>query len=140
MSVDKGAQIFEWHQKQTGKVICNKGELLAYCRDDVNILRLASWVFRNLYLKLVKMDPFREAFTISSICNKVFRTMFMKSDTVYIIPRAGYRMGDRQSIEGLQWLAYIGRTRNIIHAGNGREVHLTGVPNAKVDVYCQDTN
>ena len=56
--------------------------------------------FSKLYLKLVKMDPFKEAITISSICNKVFRTMFLKPDAVGIIPRAGYRMGDRQSIEG----------------------------------------
>jgi len=48
-------------------------------------------------------------------------------------------MGDRQSIEGLQWLAYMGRTRKIIHAGNGREMHLPGVPNIKVDGYCQET-
>jgi hypothetical protein len=32
-------------------------------------------------------------------------------------------MGDRQSVEALQWLAYIGRTKdNLIYAGNGREV------------------
>ena len=108
--------------------------------DDVNVLRQTCCAFRNLFLKLVKMDPFREDITISSICNKVFRTMFLKPDAVGIIPRAGYRTGDRQSIEGLQWLAYIGRTRKIIHAGNGREVHLAGVLNVKVDGYRQETN
>jgi hypothetical protein len=66
--------------------------------------------------------------------------MFLKPDTVGIIPRAGYRMGDKQSIEGLKWLAYIGRDKNIIHAGSGREVYLAGVPNVKVDGYCKDTN
>ena len=64
----------------------------------------------------------------------------MKSDTVGIIPTAGYRMRDRQYIEGLQWLAYIVRTKNIIQAGNGRDVHLDGVLNVNVDGYCQDTN
>ena len=58
--------------------------------------------------------------------------MSLKPDAVGIIPRAGYRMGDRQSIEGLQWLAYMGRTRKIIHTANGREMHLPGVPNIKV--------
>jgi len=65
--------------------------------------------------------------------------MFLKPDAVGIIPRAGYRMGDRQSIEGLQWLAYMGRTRIIIHAGKEREMHLPGVPNLAVDGYCQET-
>ena len=48
-------------------------------------------------------------------------------------------MGDRQSVEALQWLAYIGRTRNnVTHAGNGREVHLPVVPNVNVDGYCEE--
>jgi hypothetical protein len=113
---------------------------LAYCLDDVNVLSQACSAFRNLYLKLVKMDPFRQAITISSICNKVFRTMFLKPDNVCIIPRAGYRMGDRQSVEALQWLAYIGQTRsNVTHAGNGLEVYLSRVPGLKVDGYCSET-
>ena len=86
------------------------------------------------------MDPFRQALTISSLCNKVFRTMFLKPDTVGIIPRGGYRLSDRQSIEAFQWLAYIGQTRDdVIHAGNGREVHLPRVPNVKVDGYSPNT-
>ena len=50
-------------------------------------------------------------------------------------------MGDRQSVEALQWLAYIGLTRNnIVHAGNGREVHFDRLPHLKVDGYCRETN
>jgi G:T-mismatch repair DNA endonuclease (very short patch repair protein) len=49
-------------------------------------------------------------------------------------------MGDRQSVEALQSLAYIGQTSDdIIHAGNGREVHLPGVTNVKVDDYSPKT-
>ena len=45
-------------------------------------------------------------------------------------------MGDRQSVEAHQWLAYIRQTRDdVIHAGNGREVHLLGVPYVKFDGY-----
>jgi len=137
---DEHGQLMQWHEEQKGKLFCNKDELLAYCMDDVNVLRQACCAFRNLFLKLVEMDPFREAITISSICNKVFRTMFLKSDNVGIIPRAVYRMEDRQSFEDLQWLAYIGRSKNIIHAGNGREDYLAGGSNVKVDGYYQDTN
>ena len=50
-------------------------------------------------------------------------------------------MGDRQPVEVLQWLAYIGRTRNnVTYAGKGSEIHLPGVPNVKVDGYCEETN
>jgi hypothetical protein len=67
--------------------------------------------------------------------------MFLKPDTVGLIPRGGYRLGDRQSAEALQWLAYLGRTRDdITHAGNGREVHLAGLRNLKVDGFSAKTN
>jgi hypothetical protein len=49
-------------------------------------------------------------------------------------------MGDRQCIEAIQWLAYIGQTRENIHAGNGREVHFNEVSKLKEDGYCRETN
>jgi hypothetical protein len=33
----------------------------------------------------------------------------------------------------------MGRKRKNIHVGNGREMYLLGVPNVKVDGYCQET-
>ena len=67
--------------------------------------------------------------------------MFLKPDTVVIIPRAGYQMGDRQFVDALQCQAYIGRTRNnVTHAGKGRAFHLPEVPNMKFDVYRAVTN
>ena len=121
------------------KVFCNKQELLAYCMNDVNVLRQACCAFRNLFFKLVKMAPFPQAIKISSICNKVFRTTFQKPDSLGIIPREGYRMRERHSVEALQWLAYIAGTRNnVTHAGKGREVYLPGVQNVKVDGYCTE--
>jgi hypothetical protein len=77
MSGDEQAQFLDWHKEQKGKTFRNKEELEAYCMDDVNVLRQASCAFRNLFLNLVGMDLFREALTLSSICNKVFRTMFL---------------------------------------------------------------
>jgi len=133
MSGDDRAQFSGCCAGVKDKIFNNREELLSYCMDDVNLLRLACRAYRNLFLKLVKIDPFRHAITISSIYNKVFRTMFLKPDSVGIIQRRGYRMGDRQSVEALQWLTYIGRTSgNIVHACNGREVHLPGVLNVKV--------
>ena len=50
---------------------------------------------------------------------KDVKNKVLKPDILCIIPSRGYRMRDRESIEALQWLAYIGQTRNnISHAGN----------------------
>jgi len=83
MSGDERAQFLEWYEEQKDKIFCNKQELLADYMDNVSVLRQTCCAFRNLFLKLVKMDPFRQAVTISSIFNKVF----LKRDTVGIIPR-----------------------------------------------------
>jgi hypothetical protein len=132
---DERAQCLEWYEEQ--KIFRDKEELLSYSMNDVNVLRQACCAFRNLFLKFVKMDPFRQAITTSSICNKVFWTMFLKLDTVGLFPRGGYRMGDRQSVETLQWLAYIGRKKhNVTYTVSGQEVRLDRVPNLKVDGYC----
>ena len=48
-------------------------------------------------------------------------------------------MGDRQTVEALQWMAYIGRTCNISQAGNGIEVRLARI-NVKVDGFCEEAN
>ena len=50
-----------------GQNFNNREELLAYCMDDVNVLRQACCAFWNLFLKLIKMDHFRQAITLSSI-------------------------------------------------------------------------
>jgi len=118
----------------------NTEELLTYCMDDDNVLRQAGCAFRNLFLNWSN-GPLSSTQYNTSICNKVFRTMFLKPDSVVVIPRGGYRMWDRQSVEAFQCLAYISWTRNTdSYASNGMEVHLAGVPNAKVNGYCEETN
>ena len=92
MSGDERAKFLEWNEEQREKIFCNKQEHLAYCTDDVNVLREACCAFRNLFLKMVKMDPFRLAITLSSISNKVLRTMILKPDTRYY-PERGVRNG-----------------------------------------------
>jgi len=67
-SGDERTQFLEWHGVQKDKIFRNKEELLSYCMNDVNVLRQVCCAFGNLFPKLGKMDPFRQAITISSIC------------------------------------------------------------------------
>jgi len=54
MSADDRAQFLAWYEEQKDKMFHNKEGLLAYCIDDVSVLRQACCAFRNLFLKLVK--------------------------------------------------------------------------------------
>nr|CAD7195094.1 unnamed protein product [Timema douglasi] len=80
-------------------------------------------------------DVFRESITISSACNRLFRKLFLAPDTLAILPKGGYRCGDRQSVKAIKWLVYLQKTRpdiHIQHAFNGREIEILG---RKVDGY-----
>jgi len=68
---DEQAQVLECYEEQKDKTFRNKEELIANCMDDVSLLREACCAFRNFFLIFVRIDPFRQAITISSICNMV---------------------------------------------------------------------
>jgi hypothetical protein len=89
MSSDERDQFLAWCEEQRVNIFNNAFELLVYCMDDINVLRQAWCAFRNLLFKLVEEEPFRQAIRILSICNKLFRTMNFKSDTVCIIAGGG---------------------------------------------------
>jgi len=87
--------------------------------NEVNILRQACCAFRNVFMQFVKMDIFHQAITISSIFQHVVPVDVSETGHCTYYPERGYRIGHRQSVEALQWVAYIGRTRNTVtRAGN----------------------
>nr|XP_015834829.1 PREDICTED: probable DNA polymerase [Tribolium castaneum] len=143
MKTKERADFLTWHREQLANnyVFNLKDEILKYCILDVNILRKGCLKFRECFLKINNnVDPFLESLTIASACNLVFRRNFLKSETIGIIPKNGYRCSDNQSKIAITWLSWLMQTENIniSHAGNGREVRLNG--SLLVDGFCQETN
>lgn len=77
----------QWHAAQTGKSFDLQAEMLAYCRLDVVILRLACMRFRQLFLDITTVtdvdgtvtgfvDPFAHV-TIASACMQIYRVNFI---------------------------------------------------------------
>ena len=56
---------------------------------------------------LCGLNPFEHCITIASLCNLIYRTMFLKEDTIGIIPQLGYRKTAQQSAVAYRWLAYV---------------------------------
>ena len=67
-----------------------------------------------------------EALTIASACNKVLRKLFLKQDTIGLIPKGGYSGNVNYSKKALMWLVYGEQTygRRIMHGRNRREYGL----------------
>ncbi|XP_023017938.1 uncharacterized protein [Leptinotarsa decemlineata] len=138
MSGDR-EKFLEWYQKHKDDVFDMKKEIEDYCISDVEILTAACLKFREQLLDATNVDPFLEASTIASACNKVFRRNFLKPETIGIIPKNGYRLRDKQSQIALRWLVWEEHQRsiNIQHAAKGFEAIVSGV---KVDGFCSETN
>lgn len=100
-------QFNEWYDdlKSKNYVFDFQKEMLKYCKLDVVILRKARLAFRELFIESTGICPFQDSCTIASACNCVYRTNYLKKDTIGIIPRGGYRLADRQSSKALRWMA-----------------------------------
>ena len=96
-------------------------ELLKYCRSDVDILRRCCLNFAQTVKGLCKINPFEGCITIASLCNLIYRTMFLKKETIAIIPHVGYRKKVNQSVVAYRWLSYVSHKQGV-YIQHGRNV------------------
>ena len=88
----------EWHTSQRDKVFDFQKEMLDYCRRDVEILRLACTFFRQIIMSMTSdsfdekthtysnaVDPYVNV-TLASLCLDIFRSKFLKEETVLVEP------------------------------------------------------
>ena len=104
----------------------NWQELVAYCRQDVNVLRLSAMRFRKIFLKTCGVDPFRYN-TIASFCfNGLYRTDHLPEGKIGV----NFHKPDRQSLWAVSWMEWhakkTGMLGDLKHAMNGGEVKLLG--------------
>ena len=86
------------------------------------MLRQACRVFRREFLQFGNIDVFHECVIIASACNKVLCKLFLKPDTIGLIPTGGYSGNVNYSKKALMWLVYRERLEGsrIMHGRNGR--------------------
>ena len=113
-------------------------EIIKYCRSDVDILRKCCLLYREMLREESKIDPFNKSLTVASYCQEVYRTNFLKKDTIAIFSN-DRQWKIKQSNVAVTWLSYISEKEDLYikHVRNGGE---KGVERYSLDGYCEETN
>ena len=129
-----------WHDEQVANNYRYdfREEIIKYCRSDVDILRKCCLLYREMFRKETGIDPFNKALTIASYCQEVYRTNFLKKDTIAIFNN-DRQLKIKQSIVAVKWLSYISEKEDLYiqHVRNGGEKR---VGDYSLDGYCEETN
>lgn len=145
MKPERRTEFMDWYSKHKEDPFDFDLELLRYCRSDVDILRKCFLKFRQMFMEITTqddikgIDPFEQSITIASVCNLVYRTLYLKSEQIGLLPPHGYRPEQKQSIKALYWLEYISKLHdvNIQRAFNGGEKQIRPF---KVDGYRENAS
>ena len=129
-----------WHDEQVANNYRYdfRKEIIKYCRSDVDILRKCCLLYREMFRKETDIDPFNKALTIASYCQEVYRTNFLKKDTIAVFNN--HRQWKiMQSNVAVTWLSYISEKEDLYikHVRNGGEKR---VGHYSLDGYCEETN
>ena len=96
-----------WHKEQRGnEYIFNfNEEIIKYCRSDVDILRKCCMEFREMLREITDIDPFEKCLTIASACHEVYRTNFLKKETIAVFQPDRY-LKIKQSNMAVKWFLH----------------------------------
>ena len=127
-----------WHKEQVeSDYIFNfKKEIIKYCRSDVDILRKCCMAFREMLREITDIDPFEKCLTIASACHEVYRTNFLKKDTIAVFQH-DRQLKMKQSNMAVKWLSYE-MERNNIHIQHVRNGGEKRVGKYSLDGYCEE--
>jgi uncharacterized C2H2 Zn-finger protein len=110
-----------------------KSEMILYCRQDVVLLRLGAESFRNiLKTTFSNYDPFQEAITLPSYCNRVYRKFYMERDSIPLLPVMGITARKQQSTAAYLWL-YV-KQKELSHDHPGYRIRHSGNSAGEVKV------
>ena len=139
MKPGERAAFMAWHDEQVANNYRYdfRQEIIKYCRSDVDILRKCCLLYREMFRKETDIDPFNKALTIASYCQEVYRTNFLKKDTIAIFNH-DRQLKIKQSIVAVKWLSYISEKEDLYiqHARNGGEKRFEVY---SLDGYCEET-
>ena len=129
-----------WHKDQveSNYLFDFKKEIIKYCRSDVDILRKCCMIFREMLRDETDIDPFGKCLTIASYCHEVYRTNYLKKDTMAVFQH-DRQLKMKQSNMAVKWLSYE-MVRNDIHIQHVRNGGEKRVGKYSLDGYCEENH
>ena len=129
-----------WYEEQVANnyVFDFQKEMETYCRSDVDILRKCCLKFREMLQEVTDgIDPFDKCITIAGVCHEVYRTNYLKENTIAVFDNHR-QMKILQSIKATKWLSWLAEKEGIAieHGRNGGEKR---VGRYSLDGYCEET-
>ena len=141
MKPEERKAFIAWHKEQveSNYLFDFQKEIVKYCRSDVDIMRKCCLLFREMLRDETHIDPFGKSLTIASYCHEVYRTNFLKEDTIAIFTH-DRQLKTKQSNMAVKWLSYVMEKEDIHiqHVRNGREKRVNG--RYSLDSYCKGTH
>ena len=129
-----------WHDEQVANNYRYdfREEIIKYCRSDVDIMRKCCLLYREMFRKETDIDPFNKSLTIASYCQEVYRTNFLKKDTIAVFNN-DRQLKIKQSNVAVKWLSYISEKEDLCiqHVRNGGEKRFGDY---SLDGYCEETH
>ena len=141
MKPEERKAFIAWHKEQveSNYLFDFQKEIVKYCRSDVDIMRKCCLLFREMLRDETHIDPFGKSLTIASYCHEVYRTNFLKEDTIAVFSHER-QLKTKQSNMAVKWLSYVMEKEDIHiqHVRNGREKRVNG--RYSLDGYCKGTH
>ena len=141
MKPEERKAFIAWHKEQveSNYLFDFQKEIVKYCRSDVDIMAKCCLLFREMLRDETHIDPFGKSLTIASYCHEVYRTNFLKEDTIAVFSH-DRQLKTKQSNMAVKWLSYVMEKEDIHiqHVRNGGEKRVNG--RYSLDGYCKGTH
>ena len=141
MKPEERKAFIAWHKEQveSNYLFDFQKEIVKYCRSDVDIMRKCCLLYREMLRDETGIDPFGKSLTIASYCHEVYRTKFLKEDTIAVFSH-DRQLKTKQSNMAVKWLSYVMEKEDIHiqHVRNGGEKRVNG--RYSLDGYCEETH
>ena len=139
MKPEERKAFIAWHKEQveSNYLFDFQKEIVKYCRSDVDIMRKCCLLFREMLRDETHIDPFGKSLTIASYCHEVYRTKFLKEDTIAVFTH-DRQLKTKQFNMAVKWLSYVMEKEDIHiqHVRNGGEKRVGAY---SLDGYCEET-